>query len=801
MTNRALLALRVVALLPLSLAAATAARAQAGADTPAALLAFPYVVVDSATGRDTRLQISNVGDAAVSVRCYFQRANGECIDGQAGESCFLEAPTCSGFCTPRFELVEWSLYLEAHQPVGWVAGKGRAAPEIAALPDESIGPLRCIAQPVSGNNAPNVLVGLAEVERVGETGLDTAAYSAFGFRAIDGHPNGDNTLVLGGVDGEYRGCPDSLILQNFFDGAELTGDALDDAEVTTSIVTMPCGGDLAASDPDPTQILTYFAYNEVAQRFSNSRRIRYDVRPLSTIDTVNDPTRSIFHVDVQGTLTGHVDVHAVQDDRGGVLVLAIQRHRKVSGEVTTAIYSPHLEGERAVSETLLLPGALPTVIPPTPIETLAATATATVPSTPTITPSPVTPEATATASHTPPRVPTATGTSAPPPTNPPGATVTATGTAALATATRTAVAQTSGSSSGGGCQTSSGGTGILPLAALPLLLFASSRRRAALLVAATAFTALAASHASAQLTGERGASILSFPRVAVGENTDTVIQISTSAETEARAHCYYLAAEGGPQIDFEIHFQKQQPMHWLASTGKSDDSAFGNVPPLAPSFAGELICVELSLVEGLPISGNSLRGSATILDKAQGASRYAALGARGFPTNDHDGVLCLGGSPRPGCPDGAEYEGCPQSWYLNHAIEGTVDEIQEGGSSSTILTVVPCARDLLAQTAAAVTLSFTLTDEVGQQFSGTMEVEGWGSFSLADISASFVGTGAARYGSTVIRPVNGSGGFALSAQIVRRGGGESTAASAAAFDVPRDGSGAADEIVLPIAEP
>jgi hypothetical protein len=788
---------------------ATAA-AQVGADTAAALLTFPYVVVDSATGRDTRIQIGNNGDTAVDVRCFYQRVVGECINGGPEESCFPEARTCSGFCIDHFEVVEWSLRLQPREPLSWIAGGGDALRGIESIADPSIGPLRCLAVVAPGTTSPNTLVGVANVERVTETEFDVAAYSAFGFRAIDDRPDGDDTLVLGGSAGEYRGCPDSVVLQNFYDAAQLTGEAIDDAEVTTVLVTTPCGGDLFDGSVESDQVLQYLTINELAQRFSTSRPLGYDVRPLSRTETLTTPERSIFHFAVASTLTGQTYLHPAHADRGGVIALAIQRHRLLDGSdrVTTAIYGAQLEGEREQPETLVLSGVFPTAVPstlpatptvpaPTPTSetTLPATVTATAaPDTPVAAPTATagaeTPGATATAANTPP----GTGQPTPTPTGPLPATATSS-----ATATVHSLESGTGSA-GGGCQAGSGDAAALPLLSLVVLALSRLGRRLAL-VAAVILPLAAAPPARAQLTTERGASILSFPRVIVAETTDTIVQIATleGLDELTRARCTYVAAGTSEQVDFEIVFKWRQPAHWLASTGKSDDVDFGVVPPLPSEFMGELVCIELSAGEGLPVSRNSLRGSATVVDRDEGVIRYSALGSRGFPTNDHDGFLCLGGSPRAGCPDGAEYEACPRSWYLSHPMDGSRDErLPEDSSVETILTVVPCSRDFALQIPGQVALSFTLTDEMEQQFSATTEVVGWQSFALADVAAEFAAAGVSRYALTTIRTAEGSGGFALTAHVVRRAGGAASSTSATAIEVPRDGRDVADEIVLTV---
>ena len=49
------------------------------------------------------------------------------------------------------------------------------------------------------------------------SGIDARGYNAIGIQAITGANDNDTTLILGGEDAEYNGCPSVLILDHFFD--------------------------------------------------------------------------------------------------------------------------------------------------------------------------------------------------------------------------------------------------------------------------------------------------------------------------------------------------------------------------------------------------------------------------------------------------------------------------------------------------------------------------------------------------------------------------------------------------------
>ena len=63
----------------------------------------------------------------------------------------------------------------------------------------------------------------------------------------------------------------------------------------------------------------------------------------------------------------------------------------------------------------------------------------------------------------------------------------------------------------------------------------------------------------------------------------------------------------------------------------------------------------------------------SILDVA----KYNAIGVIGNENNDGDNVLCLGGEPSEECPNGAEYDACPQVWIANHFAEGAPNPTTE----------------------------------------------------------------------------------------------------------------------------
>lgn len=290
--------------------------------------------------------------------------------------------------------------------------------------------------------------------------------------------------------------------------------------------------------------------------------------------------------------------------------------------------------------------------------------------------------------------------------------------------------------------------------------------------------------AEARVTTEQSASILVFPKVIATASRDTVIQITNTSNNMRHAHCFYV--DGSPvnpdlpvgpfnpprwvETDFDIWLTRQQPTHWVVSTGRWDDptddscraalcipansggnngtadccdAGFdpGRIPPMGPNFTGELKCVEVD-ASGFPVPGNSLKGEATLVDRDTGStfdvSKYNAIGLKGFDTNNMDGVLCLGGGVNASCPSGAEYEACPQTWILDTPSVNAENPVVGSESSTAVeLTVVPCSENFETQEPTSVTLQFAITNEFEQTFSASTTVTCWANWRLEEINPIF----------------------------------------------------------------
>lgn len=362
---------------------AGAARADISSTNPAAIVVFPKLVVDTSNGYDTVIQLTNTSADPVNARCFYVNANGHC--STSGSICdpglVSASQSCSSTerCVPGWIETDFTIRLTAHQPIGWTVSTGLLNLPLADLPgpggqfnlgrippvneDPMIGELKCVE--VGDDEFPvdsNDLKGEATIEFFGDApAVDIEGYNAIGIEAIVGANNRDNTLELGQ---EYNGCPNYLFLDHFFDGAEEP--ALGDT-VYTALTLVPCSEDFNTQLPLKTTV-QYLVYNEFEQRFSTSAPITcFSERYLSDIDTKvgnsngNDAS-SIFHVSVEGTLTGMTTIRGVADSDAthghGLLAIAEEFHRH-EGTVHSAAYVAVQRGTRSQHDFILIPPASP----------------------------------------------------------------------------------------------------------------------------------------------------------------------------------------------------------------------------------------------------------------------------------------------------------------------------------------------------------------------------------------------------------------------------------------------------------
>jgi hypothetical protein len=355
---------------------AGAAAADVTSDRAAGLLVFPKLIFDS-IGRfnentlpaDTEIQLTNVSDQQVYLRCFYVNANSHCSNSP--ENVCATTDDCQqfgrgGLCIEGWLETDFEFSLTPRQPIVWRISEGLTALPLdgAAPPNNSgfippvaedpfFGELKCVE--VDETGAPtdrNDLKGEVTIVAAAPSAIDARAYNAIGIEA--NFNDGDNTLVLGGDDPEYNGCPSVLILDHFFDDAV---EPIDNQYVKTHLTLVPCSQDFLNQDDALFDITVQFlVFNEFEQRFSASRKLRcfkefelcalgigrdrsfFDKNPAS-----NSCQRSVFSAYVSGTLTGQTRIRGVENDDTehghGILGVAEEFYRSSPDLLSTVVSS------------------------------------------------------------------------------------------------------------------------------------------------------------------------------------------------------------------------------------------------------------------------------------------------------------------------------------------------------------------------------------------------------------------------------------------------------------------------------
>jgi hypothetical protein len=371
------------------------ARADVASDRPAAIVVYPKIVVDTANGVDTVIRLTNTNlSNLIDVHCFYIDANSHCTsDGSICE----DATSCSsgGQCLPSCVETDFDIVLTQGQPIEWKASDGLANGDLplpygvctgnqfircgssdqcalfnagtctqsnvgTRIPpvteDPFVGELKCIATGVDHVPvARNDLKGEAILESSTTADLDVASYNAIGLQATAaaGTPITDNPLVLGpGSEGNYNGCPNVLILDNFFD---LAVDPISGETITTDLTLVACSEDLLRQVAGSATV-QYLVYNEFEERFSTSRLVNcFQEIQLCNIDTTQC-SRSIFSVGAMGTLTGQTRINPVANPAAplpsGLLGIAIESH---GAGTRSAAFNLHFAGARDTADTITLP--------------------------------------------------------------------------------------------------------------------------------------------------------------------------------------------------------------------------------------------------------------------------------------------------------------------------------------------------------------------------------------------------------------------------------------------------------------
>ncbi len=296
---------------------------------------------------------------------------------------------------------------------------------------------------------------------------------------------------------------------------------------------------------------------------------------------------------------------------------------------------------------------------------------------------------------------------------------------------------------------------------------------------------LGAGAASADVTSDRAAAILVWPKLIfssaddtflspAGVTIDTTIQLTNTSSEEVFLRCFYVNANshcsneptrvcgnhsdcnltfpgnfcvpGWLEVDFEISLTPKQPLVWNLGNGRpmlpcSDApcapggtgglfSNVGNIPPVNEDpFMGELKCIQVG-PNNEPIDRNDVKGEATIVT-VRPEGEGAPLDARGYNAvgiqaiegaNDGDNTLRIG----------EEYNGCPSVLILDHFFDDAVEPVN-GDIVKTHLTLVPCTENFELQAPFPITVQLLVYNEFEQRFSASRSVTCFKEYELCSL--------------------------------------------------------------------
>jgi hypothetical protein len=275
-----------------------------------------------------------------------------------------------------------------------------------------------------------------------------------------------------------------------------------------------------------------------------------------------------------------------------------------------------------------------------------------------------------------------------------------------------------------------------------------------------------------------------------GAGVDTIVQLTNTSEFLTKVKCFYtnanshcsndpttictdenfrnvckiggLCVPGWVENDFRLTLTKRQPISWSVNTGlpvlplathpgQGTPPQFndGNIPAVSEvPFTGELLCIEVDVATELPSDRNDFKGEATtiktILSEID-ANKYNAIGIKAIEgaMDDNPSVLNIGG---PNAEYGVfddqvnppRFAGCPNVLTVDHFFDGAnvvTHENELSGRVRSELTIVPCQRDYLHQTANGniTTIQFLIFNEFEQRFSTSTKLNCYKQVRLSDI--------------------------------------------------------------------
>jgi hypothetical protein len=316
----------------LILVAAATATAQPQSERRAALLVYPRVEVGASPNVDTLVYLANAADSAINAYCIYTDGSGTCSGTNVPCQTNATCPVLGQDCIIECSRTDFLVTLTPHQVLGWTAETGLdgAVPPVAA---PFLGELRCLetdAQrvPVAAND----LLGSAEILGVG---VGSARYEPIGVRST-GFNDGDTRLCLGSdtagcPTAEYAACPETLLLNHFFEGAGVLG-----SPAANRLTLVPCTAfyqpRLGQPAPDRVAVdVTLTLVNEFEQQTEITRGI-------SCYGSISLSHFPAFSVAAQGTVGGQTFIRGSQTDAdagSGLLGVAVQALAGPLGSVSS----------------------------------------------------------------------------------------------------------------------------------------------------------------------------------------------------------------------------------------------------------------------------------------------------------------------------------------------------------------------------------------------------------------------------------------------------------------------------------
>jgi hypothetical protein len=215
-------------------------------------------------------------------------------------------------------------------------------------------------------------------------------------------------------------------------------------------------------------------------------------------------------------------------------------------------------------------------------------------------------------------------------------------------------------------------------------------------------------------TSKKG-SLLIWPLIKVGP-ADTIISLNNEYYDSVKVKCYYRTSFPFAGSNWTFLLLPNQPVSWLASTGKGVDGklipgAKGKPPALSSGTVAELRCwaVESSLTQ--QIAWNWLSGDAIIKEGSNqqweySPWRFAVNSSTTGAAAGTPGKLQLTG-------DTGNYDACPTALLFNFMKQSpSTAGIFTTGLANNVLTLASCAEDFASNTSPVVYASIVPQDEL-----------------------------------------------------------------------------------------